>query len=209
LTRFLLAGGWAASLMGATSILPVVVAALKRGGLTNLGIGVVSVGCSLIACGMTAVLLGFRQRRASGMPSGVRMAVAANIFFLAFFALELSDRLVRQDGKIFYWTTFLFLPALVLFYGLLAAGRWAWWTSRGLAALGVLWFLGFVALIPFVDLHGGGGPVPWYGRIIMACVSLAFAGVLASAFWSLGRTQTRCYFGLIRTEGTAEPGDCT
>lgn len=189
--------------MGAALIPPVLVARLESGGMTTLGIGVVSVGCGLIACGMTAVLVGFRQRLASGMPSGVRAAVAANVLFLAFFALELSDGLVRQDGRIFYWTAVLFLPALLLFCGLFAAQRWAWWTFRGAAALGTLWFLGFVAVIPFANLQAEGVPVPWYGRVYMACVSLVFAGILAGAFWSLGRPETRNYFGLIRTEGSA------
>jgi hypothetical protein len=200
--RFLLAGGSLVALMGAAMILPVLLARLESGGQTTLGIGVIAVSCGMVMCGMTAVLVGVRQRRGSGMPSGVRAAVAANMLFLAFFALELSDRLVRQDGRIVYWSTFLFLPALWLFCGLLTARRWAWWTSRVAAAVGTLWFLGFMALIPFLDLRGEGGPVPWYGRIYMACVSLVFAGILAGAFWSLGRPETRNYFGRIRTDGS-------
>jgi hypothetical protein len=133
----------------------------------------------------------------------VRVAVAANVLFLAFFALELSDRLIQRDGKLFYWSTFLLPPALAIFCGLLAAQPWAWWTSRGAAALGVLWFLGFLVVIPFAHLETEGVPVPWQGRIYMACVTIAFAGILASAFWLLGRTDTRNYFGLIRTKGSA------
>jgi hypothetical protein len=130
----------------------------------------------------------------------VRAAVAANVFFLAFFALELSDRLVRQNGRIFYWTTFLFPPALLLFCGLLAARRWAWWIARGAFAFVALWFLGFVAVIPFANLSTEAGPVPWYGRLYMMGVSLAFAGILAGAFWALGRPETRTYFGLVPRE---------
>ncbi|HZT78805.1 MAG TPA: hypothetical protein VFA26_01175, partial [Gemmataceae bacterium] len=44
---------------------------------------------------------------------------------------------------------------------------------------------------------------PWHGRVYMACVSLAFAGILAGAYWSLGRPEARGYFGLVRREGTA------
>jgi hypothetical protein len=198
-TRLLLAGGSLAALMGAALIPPVLVDRTESGRQTTLGVGIVSVGCVLIACGVTAVLVGFRRRVASGMPSGVRAAVAANVFFLAFCALELSDRLMI--GKLFYWTTFLLPPALVVFCGLLAARRWAWWTARIVAAVGVLWFVGFVALIPFLDLRGEGGPGPWYGRIVMACVSLVFAGISAGALWSLGRPDARNYFGRIRTEG--------
>ncbi len=192
-----------AALMGAALLLPVVITRLESGGLTRVGVGVVLAGCGLIACGMTAVLAGFRQRRASGMPSGVRAAVAANVLVLAFFTLESSDGLVRQHGRILYWSTFLFLPALLLFCGLLAVRKWAWWISRGATALAALWFLGFVAVIPFADLQANGVPVPWHGRVYMVCVSLVFAGILAGAFWSLGRPESRIYFGLIRTEGSA------
>jgi xanthine/uracil/vitamin C permease (AzgA family) len=201
--RYLLAGGLLAALMGAALIPPVLVARLESGEQTTLGIGIVSVGCGLVACGVTAVLMGFRQRVTSGMPSGVRASVAANVVFLAFFAFELSDRLVRPDGKLFYWTTFLLPPALLIFCGLLAARPWAWWTSRGAAALGVLWFLGFLLVIPFAPLQADGVPIPWYGRVYVASVTLAFAGILAVAYWSLGRPETRNYFGLIRTNGSA------
>jgi hypothetical protein len=199
MTRFLLAGGWLAALMGAALIPPVLVDRTESG-QTTLGIGIVSVGCVLIACGVTAILVGFRQRVGSGMPSAVRAAVAANVFVLAFCALELSDRLMI--GKLFYWTTFLLPPALVVFCGLLAARRWAWWTSRVVAAVGVLWFVGFAALIPFVELRGEGGSFPWYGRIVTAGVSLVFAGISAGAFWSLGRPDARNYFGRIQMEGS-------
>jgi hypothetical protein len=56
------------------------------------------------------------------------------------------------------------------------------------------WFLAFVAVIPFADLRGDSGPVPWYGRVWMVCVSLVLAGILASAFQSLGRPATRDFF---------------
>ncbi len=132
--------------------------------------------------------------------SGVRATVKANVVLLVFFALELSDRVVRQEGRIFYWSTLLFLPAGLLFCGLLAAQRWAWWISRGAFALGALWFLLFLAVIPFAPMQGGGGPVPWYGRLDMAGATLAFASILACAYRSLGQSETRRYFGLLRTE---------
>lgn len=194
MTRFFMPGGSLAALMGAGLMLPVVRARIESGAFSRVSLGVISAACILVACGVTAVLSGFRQRSRSRMPSGVRAAVAANALFLAFFALEFSDRLVLQNGDIFYWSTFLFLPALLLFCGLLMARPWAWWTFRGAAALGVLWFLGFVAVIPFAKLQSNGVPVPWQGRIYMVSVSLVFAGVLAGAFWSLGRPETRNYF---------------
>ena len=203
--RSLLAGGSSAILTGAAVFLPVVAARMERGQMTGVGTAVVSVGGVLIAGGLAAAWAGFRRRHGSVMPSGVRAAVAANVLVLAFCALELSDRLVRQDGRVFYWTTLLFLPALVLF-GVLAARPWAWRAFRTAAAVGVLWFLGFVALIPFVHLQAEGVPVPWYGRVYMAGVSLAFAGIMAGAFWSLGRPETREYFGFTRTERNTADG---
>jgi hypothetical protein len=71
------------------------------------------------------------------------------------------------------------------------------------AALGTLWFLGFVAMSPFANLHSHGVPVPWYGRIYVASVSLVFAITLAGAFWSLGLPETRRYFRLTRVERNA------
>jgi hypothetical protein len=126
--------------------------------------------------------------------------VAANVVFLVFFALELSDRVVGQEGRIFYWSALLVLPAGLLFCGLLAAQRWAWWKSRGAFALGALWFLLFLAMLPIAPLQGDGGPVVWYGRLYMAGVTLAFANNLACAYWWLGQSETRRYFGLLRTE---------
>lgn len=204
MARYLLAGGALAALMGAALIPPVAVARTESGWQSTLGVGIVSVGCGLIASGMAAFGLGlWRRGRGSGMPSGVRSAVAANVVILMFLAFELSDRLIRQEGRVFYWTTFALPPALLIFCGLVAARSWAWWTSRGTAGLGVLWFVGFLFVIPFAPLQADGVPVPWYGRVYMACVCLAFAGILAGAFWSLGRPQTRDFFGLIRAEGTA------
>jgi hypothetical protein len=195
--RSLLAGGLAAALIGADLILPVAVDHQERGRWTGIGIGFIAGGGVLIGCGVTAAVLGFR-RRATAMPAGVRAAVAANALVLVFLALELSDRAVRQDGKLFYWTTFLFPPALLVFGGLVAGRPWSWWVARGAAALGVLWFLSFLAVVPFAALQADGVPVPWYGRIYVAGVTLAFAGVLAAAFRALGRPETRNYFGLVR-----------
>jgi hypothetical protein len=186
--------------MGAALLLPVLVAHWEGRDLTRFAVGIISAGCLLMVCATGAVCVGWRRRRGSIMPSGVRVAVAANVVLLAFFALELSDRVVRQDGRIFYWSTFLFLPAGLLFCGLLAAHRWAWWTARSAFALGVLWFLGFLVVIPFAPLQGDGGPVPWYGRLYMAGVTLAFASILGGAYWSLGQSATGRYFGLLPTE---------
>jgi hypothetical protein len=153
-----------------------------------------------MVCSTAAVCVGGRHWRGSIMPSGVRATVAANVVFLVFFARESSDRVVRQEGRIFYWITLLVLTAGLLFCGLLAAQRWAWWTPRGAFALGALWFLLFLAVLPIAPLRGDGGPVPWYGRLYMAGVTLAFANILACAYWWLGQSETRRYFALLRTE---------
>jgi len=42
------------------------------------------------------------------------------------------------------------------------------------------------------------------GGFCMACISLVFAGISAGAFWSLGRSDARNYFGRMRTEGSAD-----
>jgi hypothetical protein len=188
-------------------IVPVVAHWGERDRLTGLGIGFIAAGCGLIAGGATAAVLGRRQG-GDGMPSGARAAVMANALILAFLALELSDRSVRQEGKMFYWTTFLLPPALLLFGGLLAARPWSWRVARGAAALGVLWFLGFLAVVPFVPLQADGVPAPWYGRVYVAAVTLAFAGVFAGAFRALSRPETRRYFGVVRpgVSTAAEPG---
>ena len=198
MTRRFRPGGLVVVLIGIALVVPVLAAWVERGGVTAIGIGFLTAGCVLIAGGVMTLVMGLR-RRSGGLPSGVRAAVAANGLMLAFLALELSDRSVRQDGKLFYWTTFLLLPAVLLYFGLVRARPWSWWAARGVAALGVVWFLGFLILVPFVRLEGTGGPAPWYGRVYAAGVTLAFAAILATAFRSLGRPETRSYFGLVRT----------
>jgi hypothetical protein len=200
MTRWLLAGGSCTLLMGLASIVPV--AAAYAEDRPSWGVEVPLLAASGVLCvgGIVAIVLGAWQRRGTSMPGSVRAAVMANILFLAFCALELSDRLVRQEGRIFYWTTVLFLPALILFHGLVSARVWAWWTSRGLAALACLWFIAFIALIPFADLRADGVPAPWYGRVYMACVTLVFAAISAAAFWSLGRSDARGYFQRVPRE---------
>ncbi|MBA4019399.1 MAG: hypothetical protein C0483_19710 [Pirellula sp.] len=195
MARYLIAVGWLAILMGAALIPPVLLASAAGTAESSLGVAIVSVGGMLILGGIATVVWGGRHRSGSGLPSGVRMAIAANVLFLAFFALELSDRLIERNGKLFYWSTFLLPPALALFYGLLTARPWAWRTSRGAAALGVVWFLGFLVLIPFAHLETEGVPVPWQGRLYMSAVTLTFAAVLAAAYRALGRPETRSYFG--------------
>lgn len=201
--RFSLPAAAAALLMGVAALPPVILDTLERGGPTSIGILVTLIGCPLTVFGVTALVMGIRRTPVSNMPSGARIVATANVLFLAFFTLELSDLLVRQNGKMIYWTNFLFLPSLILFWGLLTTRRWAWWMARGIAALGVLWFLAFSLLIPFGNIQRDGVPASWEQRAYMICASLLFAGVLTCAFWSIGRLETRSYFGLISTSDNA------
>ncbi len=207
MARWLLAGGWSAALMGVGLAIPVVVGHAEMRSPTGFALGLLLAAGVLGGGGSAAVVAALWQRRDPSMPSGVRAVVLANIFLLGFCALELSDRLIRQEGRVLYWTTLLFPVALVTFYGLVSARRWAWWMSRGVTALAALWFLAWVPLIPFEDVRGEDGPVPWYGRLYMACMCMAFAGVSAGAFWSLGRPAARRYFGLLEREGSAVAAD--
>jgi hypothetical protein len=203
MTRWLLAGGSAAALMGLGLTIPVVVAQAEMRSSRGFAFGLLLAAGVLAAGGGAGVIAGLRQWSGLSMPSGVRAAVLANVFLLGFCALELSDRLVRQEGRVVYWTTFLFPLALASFYGLVSARRWAWWICRILTGLATLWFVAWVPLIPFADVRGEDGPVPWYGRLFMIGVSLAFAGVSAGASWSLGHPTARSYFGLLRGQECA------
>lgn len=183
-------------LVGAALALPAAVAHAENGSSTPLGIALLAMGTMFVVFGLASYIVWPRRSR-DAMPPSVRGAVMGTVIVLAFCALELSDRLVRQEGRILYWTTFL-LPALaVLLFGLLAGQRWAWWAWRALAAAGALWFLVFTAMIPFASLHGAGGvATPWYGRLYMMAVSIAFAALSAVVFRSLGRSEARAHFGL-------------
>ena len=194
MARVLFSSGWLAILSGVALSLPVGKVLLEGRVLTNVALAVLSASALLILVGIVTVVLGSRQPRAP-LPSGVRLAIAVNALIVAFFMLELGDRLVAREGQLVYWSTFLLPPALLLFAGLIRAQPWAWWIARGAAALAVVWFLGFVAIIPLADLRTEGVPVPWYGRLYMAGVSLFFAGAMAAAYRMLSRSETQHIFG--------------
>ncbi|MBI3878541.1 MAG: hypothetical protein HY301_00550 [Verrucomicrobia bacterium] len=194
--RLLLVLGILAASSGAAGMLPAITAWQERGTF-EWQVGVVfSLALLLLLGGAFAIWRGLRRPPVAPIPAPVRAVIAGNLFFLAFCALETSDRFVRQGGRMTYWTTLLYLPALVLLVGLLRAQRWAWWVARGVTALATLWFVAFLAMVPFVHLTGNGGSVPWWGRIYVAGVTLVFAGISAYAFWSLGRDGAREYFGI-------------
>lgn len=203
MTRLLLAGGASSVMLGVGLIFPAFVEWLGLGTVGRDGVVVVCVAAVLVLGGLTAIVFGLRGWRDVAMPAPVRAVVIGNILFLAFCALETSDGLLRQDGRTFYWTSVLFVPALVLHGGVILGQRWAWWAARGMAGLFVLWFVGFLAVIPFASLRGSDGPTPWWGRLYMMGLTLVFASIAAYAFRALGRTETREYFGM---SGEAKPG---
>lgn len=196
--------GWAVFFSALALVVPVVMGRLEDGLWTFARGAVLGAAGSLLAVGVALIWIGSRQN-SPPLPAGVRIALAANILFLAFFALELSDRIVRQEGRIGYWSTYLHLPTLALFGGLVAGRPWAWWTWRIVSALGVLWFAGFAVLVPFARLQSDGVPIPWYGRVYVMAVTLAFVAILTAAFRSLGRPETRIWFGLPAASGSADP----
>jgi hypothetical protein len=206
MARLLLVGGASTIMVGVGLTLPAITRWLEQGTLSTAGVVIVSLACVLVLFGLGAILLGFRQWTGLSTPSPVRAVVMGSTLFLAFCALETSDGLLRQGGRVFYWTSVLAVPALLLHCGLILARGWAWWTARGMAALFVLWFVGFTVLIPFVDLRGSSGPVPWSGRVYMIGVSLVFASISAYVFHALGRSEARDYFGMSRK---VEPGEAS
>jgi hypothetical protein len=196
MTRLVLVSGVLGVGFGVAVIIPALAEHLNDGLFSGLVGMVVALGIMLILGGAAAIRFALRHPSSIAMPAPVRATVMAGILFLAFCALEFSDGLLRQDGRIFYWTSVLFLPVLVLLYGLVSARRWAWWITRVAAVLAVLWFVAFMVLIPFADLRADGVSVPWWGRLYMAAVTLVFAGISFYAFHSLGHAEAKNYFAI-------------
>ena len=188
--------GFLAVASGIAWLVPAIAAWLERGGLTLQGYAVASAGPVLVLGGVVAIWRGFGELRNASIPPPVRAALGANGLFVAFCVLEFSDGLLRQGGRVFYWTSILFLPALVVFCAQVSAQRWAWWVARIVTAILTLWFIGFLLMIPFIDLRGNGGAAPWWGRIYAASVTLVFASISAYAFRALGSAEARAYYGL-------------
>jgi len=196
MTRLLPVSGILAVGMGVAWLVPAFAAWLGRGSFVFQDFAVVAVGPVLILSGVFAISLGFRDLHLRLIPAPVRAVIAGNVLFLSFCALEFSDGLIRQGGRVFYWTSVLFLPALMLFYGQVLGRRWAWWTARVVAGLLTVWFIGFLVVIPFAHLKSAGETIPWWGRIYVTSVTLAFAGMSGYVFRSLGRIEARTFYGL-------------
>lgn len=181
--------------MGAASLIPLI----GRDNVSNGEPLALTVAISATVSFISGLLLAKRQsRRLSSLqplPPPVRMVITSCLLFLAFCAMEFSDGLVNQGGRVFYWTSVLFLPALALFFGLVLAKRWAWWIARVASALLTLWFITFICMVPFVNLQSNGVPIPWPARIYVFTVTLVFASTAAYAFRSLGKPETKTYFG--------------
>ena len=196
MNRLVSVTGLLAVASGAAWLVPAIAAWLENGALGRQASIVASVGPVLILSGGVAIWCGFRELRIASTPPPVRATIAGNGLFVSFCMLEFSDGLIRSGGRIFYWTSILFLPALMLFYGQVSAQRWAWWVARITTAIFTLWFVGFLFVMPFAHLRGNGGAIPWWGRIYVAGVTLVFASISAYVFWSLGRAEARTYFGI-------------
>src|SRR4051794_6574870 len=121
MSRIIPVSGLLAMASGAAWLIPALAAWLERGPLGGQDCAIASFGLVLILGGMTAVWWGFRELRLAAIPAPVRASIAGNGLFIAFFMLEFSDGFIRSGRSIFYWTSALFLPALVLFYGQLTA----------------------------------------------------------------------------------------
>jgi hypothetical protein len=148
----------------------------------------------LVTGGVVVLCLCKARPLAAPPPAPVRAAILGTMVMVSFFVLEFSDGLIRQDGRIFYWTSVLFLPALALLYGLVTARRWAWWLSRAAAALLMAWFAAFLLMIPFAELRTDGVLVPWWGRVYMMAFTLLLGGTLWCVFRALGSRDARLYF---------------
>ena len=196
MSRLLPICGISVSAMGFAWLVPVIAAWLSRGELDSHGYALASVAPVLIGSGAVCMARGLRNFRLRSIPAPVRAAIAANILFLAFCALELSDGLVRRGGRVFYWTSVLFLPALGVLYGQVLARKWAWWIGRVITGFFTAWFIGFLLLVPFVHLRGDGEAIPWWGRIYVGAVTIIFAGISVYAYSSLGSSEARTFYGI-------------
>ncbi|HZV36300.1 MAG TPA: hypothetical protein VFB72_17115 [Verrucomicrobiae bacterium] len=196
----LLAVAW-----GAAWLVPAIAARMERGGLTQQQWLVAAVGPCLILFGLIAISRNRRELRLStALPPGVRMALLGNGLFVVFCVLEFSDGFLRQNGRVFYWTSILFVPALLLFYGQVLAHRWAWWGARVITVIFSIWFAGVLVMIPFAHLRGNGGPAPWWGKIYAECMTLAFIAGSAGVFRSLGGPEARKFYGIGHIAGAGD-----
>jgi hypothetical protein len=196
MTRLVLISGALLISMGLTWLFPILFELSQGEVLSKMGRKVVWLSPLLIVAGSLSALWALRRPEAHQMPTPVRLAITGNVLFLSFCALELSDGLVRQDGRVFYWTSVLFFPALFLLIGLALARRWAWWIARFLTTSFALGFIGVAAAIPFGDVRSHGEPVSPWGRVWMIAVTLLFVSAALFVFRVLGAAESRCYFGM-------------
>lgn len=198
--------GLLAVVSGAAWLVPAIAASGGRGHLELHDYAVCLFGPLLILCGAGVVIRSFRDLRLAAMPSAVRVAIAGNGLFAAFCALEFSDGFLRQNGRVFYWTSILFLPVLALFYGQVFGQRWAWWGARIVTAIFSVWFAGFLMMIPFAHLRGNGGAAPWWGKIYAECVTLLFVSSSVWVFRSLGCAEARKFYGTSNSPHRRDKG---
>ena len=105
MTRLLLVIGSACLAMGTTWLLPIFFELSLGEPLSEIGRNVAWLGPAMLAAGIVLMAWGFRRPKPARLPGPVRMAITVNVLFLSFCSLEFSDGLVRQDGRLLYWTT--------------------------------------------------------------------------------------------------------
>lgn len=129
--RLLLVSGILVAALGVGGTFPAIVGWLARGGMERQVFAVLAIGLALIVCGAGILwsAMGRRHGVTVSIPAPVRAVIAANVGFLAFCALEASDGLLFRGGRILYWTSVLFLPALAVLYGQVMGQSWSWWAS--------------------------------------------------------------------------------
>lgn len=190
--------GLASVLVGLGLALPAIAGWQKQGMMSSPGYALLVPAGLLLACGSGAIILGLRRPRRRSVPASVLGAALVNALFLALFALEISDTVVRRDGGVAK-SLFFFPPALVLFWGLVTGRRWAWhgvrWGSLGFALL----YFGVSAVACVLQPADRQGPVwVWIASVGVVLGSLLFVG----GFYALGRPSARQYFGIAASAAT-------
>lgn len=192
--RIAFTGGILLISMGVTWLFPYIFEYLQGNSISSLGQNFIWVSPFFIAMGTISLWVSRNQKTQEKVPSTVRMTNTATILFLSFCSLEFSDGITRQDGRVFYWTSVLFLPFLVLLFGVITEKKWAWWIARGSSLLLALGFIVMIGAIPFGDLQKDGVPIGPLGRLWMVGVTSVFLSVTIAVFLALGRKDTIHYF---------------
>lgn len=130
--------------------------------------------------------------KTNSIPAALLVGLAAAILFMALFALEISDGLIRKNGTIAK-SLFVFPLVLALFWGMLTHRRWALWFARLMAILGSLWFYGWGIAAAVIRPTDSYGPV-W---IWILTVSAILGSVTLAAYFALGRSAVKRHYAMV------------